>query len=82
MKDIDMQPATQEIKSIYDSLDKLTIDELSVCLTTIGQTISDTAEFNFYGAHLIDFDSLVSLQRMNSHTIINLPDFIAQLDKG
>lgn len=52
-------------KDIYDDIEKMTDEELADFLNNVGQNLSDTMEFNFYGAHRIDFDSLVSLRMVS-----------------
>jgi hypothetical protein len=46
---------------IYSELRQLTDEQLEETLQRIGQTITDTMEFNFYGAYQIDFNALLRI---------------------
>ena len=71
---------------IYAELAKLSDEELLKFLENIGRQLSDTSEFNFYGAHRIDFSTVIALSsyqdgRNVSYTL-NLNDLIASLEQN
>ncbi|MFI4919439.1 MAG: hypothetical protein ACHP65_07775 [Legionellales bacterium] len=71
---------------IYADLAELSDKELLQCLEKIGQQLSDTSEFNFYGAHRIDFSTVIALSSYQdeckaSYTL-NLQDLIASLERN
>lgn len=62
LKDSDShEPQLPMIDSIYEKIAKLNDTELSKFLYQAGSILTDTAEFNFYGAHLIDFATVKSI---------------------
>lgn len=74
------------IHELYENIGRLTDDELVVFLTDLGRQCSDTAEFNFYGAHKIDFSTIISIM---SHYAdhdksyrLELTPFISELESG
>lgn len=75
------------IEEFYRGISKLDDESLMAFLIETGSAISDTMEFNFYGAHLIDFDSLQRVQLFfedddkPSYTM-HLSAFITQLQSG
>lgn len=54
---LDFSEPSSYKQAIYAELDKLTDDELVKTLLQIGKNMTDTMEFNFYGAYAIDFCS-------------------------
>lgn len=82
------------VDDIYNRIDALNDAELAKFLFDVGKNISDTAEFNFYGAHLIDFDTLTTIRlykreivegsttRIIPYYIFNLPELIKDLQRG
>ena len=76
------KPNTQQINAIYTALDKLTDDELTTVLKDIGTKMTDTMEFNFYGAHKINFDSLLKISKTDGSFTLKLPEFITALQSG
>jgi hypothetical protein len=71
---------------IYADLAALSDEELLQFLENIGRQLSDTSEFNFYGAHRIDFSTVIALSsyqdgRKASYTL-NLQDLIASLERN
>lgn len=65
---------------IYAALAKLDDKQLETFLTEMGRKFSDTCEFNFYGAHKIDFSCLNKIRHDNFE--LNLSSFIAALNRG
>lgn len=85
----------QLINQIYSELDKLSDDKLVSFLEDVGRQLTDTMEFNFYGAYRIDFDSILNINIIKSEYSqssrrhlterpfsLNLPQFIEALQKG
>ncbi len=71
-------------RSIYQSLERLNDADLQETLQRIGQAMTDTMEFNFYGAYKIDFSALLSIniEKGPSHYQLDLAHFREQLKKG
>lgn len=70
------------IDSFYQKIAQLNDDELLQFLTELVRKTTDTAEFNFYGAHKIDFSTVVSVtDRYKKHTL-SLNTFINQMNQG
>lgn len=84
----------QAVDDIYNRIDALTDSELAKFLFDVGNNISDTAEFNFYGAHLIDFDSLTAIRlyqrqlggdidaKIDPYYTFSLPELVKDLQRG
>jgi len=60
---IDVLDSKNKAKEIYANLNQLDNDELVNVLQQIGINMTDTMEFNFYGAHKINFSSLLKIQQ-------------------
>ncbi|CDZ76370.1 hypothetical protein BN59_00639 [Legionella massiliensis] len=69
-------------KSIYTELDKLSDHELEKTLMEIGINMTDTMEFNFYGAHTIDFSALLTIKKEEPSYTLAFPTFIYELKSG
>ena len=77
------------IKRFYDDLGRLTDEELLLFLSDMGEKIRMISEFNFYGAHEIDFDTLKSVSRGSSNkegfspafTLV-IKDLVEELQQG
>ncbi len=67
-------------EEIYSALNALSKEELVATLQAIGKQMTDTMEFNFYGAYQIDFSALLEISA-NNYTLI-LPTFIEALNNG
>jgi hypothetical protein len=65
---------------IYAKIAKLSDQELVSFLLDLGKNMTDTAEFNFYGAHRIDFSSILTI-KSGTYTL-NLSEFIGALQEG
>lgn len=70
------------ISSIYNAIEKLDEKELDEFLTNLGQQMTDTAEFNFYGAYKIDFSAIRTIYSKRSHYTLNLSTFVEDLQLG
>lgn len=66
-------------KTIYLELGKLDDNKLEAWLQTLGKHMTDTAEFNFYGAYLIDFDAVISFTNTDDDYCLHLANFINAL---
>jgi len=49
-------------ENIYAEIAKLDDAALQAFLLSLGTQMTDTMEFNFYGAYMIDFDALISIK--------------------
>lgn len=74
----------REVKTcIYSALAKITDEEeLVTTLQAIGKQMTDTMEFNFYGAYKIDFSALLTISNDNPPYSLNLQTFIHALQAG
>lgn len=74
------------IDDIYSRLNQLSDEKLVCFLYEVGSQMSDTMEYNFYGAHKIDFSSIVRISTYNATTIplftLHLDTFFASLQSG
>lgn len=72
--------------TIYSRLNQLSDEKLVCFLHEVGSQMSDTMEYNFYGAHKIDFSSIVRISIYNATTIplftLHLDTFFASLQSG
>lgn len=67
-------------KTIYAKIAKLNDQELVSFLREVGMALSDTSEFNFYGAHQIDFSAVIKINVPGYS--LHLPKFIGLLQAG
>lgn len=79
---LDYSSQKTRIDSIYADIEKLDDKELLEFLTDLGQKMTDTAEFNFYGAYQIDFSALQTIYSKKSDYKLVLPEFIKELQSG
>lgn len=74
------------IDDIYSRLNQLSDEKLVCFLYEVGSQMSDTMEYNFYGAHKIDFSSIVRISTYNATTIplftLHLDTFFVSLQSG
>lgn len=70
------------IDDFYRKVSQLTDEELFVFLTDLEKNMTDTAEFNFYGAYKIDFSTIINITARYKKYILNLPKFINDLKQG
>lgn len=70
------------IDDFYHKVDRLTDEELLLFLTDLEKNMTDTAEFNFYGAHQIDFSTIINITARQKEYTLNLPNFINDLKQG
>lgn len=78
----DSSKNTHSREKIYAALSKLSDDQLIATLLQIGKNMTDTMEFNFYGAYKIDFSAILTIQNDNPPYILDLPRFIDELKAG
>lgn len=76
----DREEFKEETNRIYDAISELSDEDLVDFLQDMGEQLTDTAEFNFYGAHRIDFSNLLSISFKN--TTLKLDEFINELNSG
>lgn len=74
--------ASNVISAIYHGIEEMSDEELSVFLREIGRNLSDTMEFNFFGAHQIDFDALSTIKDSRSGYVLNMLELISELQAG
>lgn len=82
----DMPRFTGIRENIYQNLAMLSDEALLAFLENIGRQLSDTSEFNIYGAHQIDFSSVTAISsypdgRTASYTL-HLNDLLASLEQN
>ena len=79
------------IKAVYEEINNLNETELLSFLNQLQSYMTDTMEFNFYGAYKIDFNALLSISKLVDPThdrhgdkfySLNLPSFIDDLNNG
>lgn len=70
------------IDSFYRKISQLTDEELFAFLTDLEKNMTDTAEFNFYGAHQIDFSTIINITGIYKRYTLNLPKFIHDLKQS
>lgn len=69
------------IRDFYGKVAALSDEALVDFLTEIEKGMTDTAEFNFYGAHQIDFSTVIEISK-NCYISLNLTKFINALRQG
>ncbi len=74
--------ASNVISAIYHDIEEMNDQELAAFLEEIGRNLSDTMEFNFFGAHQIDFDALTTIKDSRSRYVLNMPELILELQTG
>lgn len=82
MTDLDGKIDLAYIDDFYNKVDGLTDDELVLFLTDLEKNMTDTAEFNFYGAHQIDFSIIINITARYKGYTLNIPKFIDDLKQG
>lgn len=82
MSDLEGRIDQAYIDDFYHSVDMLTEEELILFLTDLEKNMTDTAEFNFYGAHQIDFSTIINITARYKGYTLNLPKFIHDLKHG
>lgn len=79
------QFSKQSQDEIYNALEKLNDVALIETLSRIGKQLTDTMEFNIYGAHKIDFATLLNIKKQITETTfyaLDLPAFVEELNAG
>ncbi len=74
--------ATDKKNEIYQALGKLNDQELVETLHEIGKNMTDTMEFNFYGAYKIDFSALLKIKNRKLDFELELPSLVDELNAG
>ena len=77
--------AAAKTRAIYAEIEKLSDWELENFLQDLGRQMTDTTEFNFYGAYRVDFDAIRSIAIYTEKTKtyeLNMWDFTSQLQRG
>lgn len=88
LKKPDGKPDTAYINWFYQEVGKLNEEQLIQFLTNLEIQMTDTAEFNFYGAYQIDFSAMVSITKKAQGAIdpegynLTLSEFISSLNQG
>lgn len=80
MTDLQEMSDQAYIDNFYEKLSRLTDEELLAFLTELEKNMTDTAEFNFYGAHQIDFSTIINITARYKEYTLNLPKFINDLN--
>lgn len=83
LKDTHRQLDEWKIKQIYDYIDTLNEVQLVQFLTEIGEQMSCTCEFNFFGAYKIDLNALTDIEIYNGKlTMFDLFEYPQQYRSG
>lgn len=69
-------------KIIYEAFSNLTDQQLEETLLQIGKQMTDTMEFNFYGAYRIDFSALLTIKKEEPSYSLDLREFVDALKIG
>lgn len=69
-------------EKIYSALSKLDDEMLTTILKEIGVKMTDTMEFNFYGAYKIDFSALLRIKNDKTQYRLDLQTFVDELKAG
>lgn len=83
----DDKSADAYIQKFYQTLNAMGDARLKEVLTQIGLNASDTMEFNFYGAHQIDFNTVISISKSDTGPdkksyVLKMKPLIEQLQQG
>jgi len=70
------------IDAFYQKVSQLDDAALVRFLTDIEKNLTDTAEFNFYGAHQINFSTVTSISNRHRGYTLQLPKFLHALNSG
>ncbi len=70
------------IDQFYQKVSQLDDEALVRFLTDIEKNLTDTAEFNFYGAHQINFSTVTSISDRHKGSTLQLPKFLHVLNSG
>ena len=70
------------IDQFYQKVGQLDDEALACFLTDIETNLTDTAEFNFYGAHQINFSTVTSISDRHKDYTLQLPKFLHALNSG
>ena len=70
------------IEEFYQKVAELDDHALISFLTDIEKNLTDTAEFNFYGAHQINFSTVTSISDRHSGYTLKLAEFLHALNSG
>lgn len=70
------------VSKIYQDIEDMSDGELSAFLHTLGRNASDTMEFNFFGAHQIDFDAVISIKSKQSNDRLEMSSLVHDLAAG
>ncbi len=81
------QTATSNITNdTYCLIEKLSDEELLIFLKNLGKQMSDTMEFNFYGAYQIELSAIQSISILNfsgtQDYTLNIAELIKELESG
>lgn len=82
MRDLKHKPAQAYIDDFYQKVAQLDDAALLQFLTDLERNMTDTAEFNFYGAHQINFSSIINIHARYQGFTLHLPTFIHALKNG
>jgi hypothetical protein len=66
------EPATEYIAQFYNTLEQMDDSELEAFLRDAGLKLTQTAEFNFYGAYRLDFSSIITIRLIDKYSPGNL----------
>lgn len=70
------------VKNFYSKLALMDDEELDEFIEEVERNITDFAELDIFGAHLIDFSTMVSISEREKNYNLNVSDFIEALNAG
>ncbi len=76
----DQIEASDVISAIYHDIEEMDDAQLAVFLEDIGRNLSDTMEFNFFGAYQIDFNALTHIK--DKEYCLDMAELISELQNG
>ena len=81
-KDGNKKSNQEYVVNFYKKVSQLSEEALIQFLADLAKNMTDTAEFNFYGAHQIDFSTILNISSKAIEFNLNLPQFISDLQEG
>lgn len=79
---IDSLEDRQVVQEVYQQIEQLSEEQLSKFLKDLGQHMTDTCEFNFYGCYQVDFNLVAQIKDCDSGHVLKIPRLVAQLMCG
>lgn len=81
-KSFNSNPDRKLIDNLYKKIYALSDKELAIFMMDVEKNITDTAEFNLYGWHLIDFSTIENIYVKDKQYTLDMVHFISSLRLG